>query len=213
MPEDLGPLFAEKPEFHHLWMLGVAAAAIAIAIVLVGLVRGRVSREWGLIGFVVLPGIVLLVANLELLNRTQGSGFCGSCHEPMAPLLASLKEDNGSLASFHYRTGAIKGDTACYTCHSGYGLLGDMNAKRAGLTHMWHELWGSYTYPLAMNRPFDIDACLQCHRHSAKFRAVPFHTDPDTQRMLVAREMSCTGACHPSAHPAEALNGPGTKKP
>ena len=44
---------------------------------------------------------------------------------------------------------------------------------------MWHELRGSYEYPLAMNRPFDIDACLDCHRHAPRFRAVPAHTDPE----------------------------------
>ena len=77
---------------------------------------------------------------------------------------------------------------------------------------MWHELRGTYEYPLAMRRPFDIDSCLDCHRHAPKFRAVEAHMDPDLQKALVAREMSCTGACHPSAHPPEALNGSGTKR-
>lgn len=212
MGEELGPLFAAKPQIHLLWGLGIAATAVAFGFALFALLRGRVSGEVGLFGLVGMPGVALLIANLVILDRSQEVVFCGSCHEPMAPLVASMKTPNESLASIHYQSGAIKGETACYTCHSGYGLAGDFAAKSAGLRHMWHELWGSYRYPLALNKPFDIDSCLDCHRHSPKFRAVPFHTDPDIQKALVSREMSCTGACHPSAHPAEALNGSGTKK-
>jgi hypothetical protein len=41
---------------------------------------------------------------------------------------------------------------------------------------------------------------------------VPFHNDPDTQKQLASGELTCTGACHPSAHPPEALNGSGGKR-
>jgi hypothetical protein len=212
MESDLGPLFVEHPEFHLLWIVALFAAAVAVATALYAVVRGQVSRELGLAGLVLVPGVAVLLSNVEVVDRSQEMRFCGSCHEPMAPLMAAVLEDNGSLASIHYQSGAIKGNTACYTCHSGYGLLGDLNAKRAGLRHMWHEYWRSYEYPLAMNRPFDIGACLDCHRHAPKFQAVPLHTDPDTQTALASRELSCTGACHPSAHPSEALNGSGTAR-
>jgi hypothetical protein len=211
MEAELGPLFVDKTEVHLLWIVAAIAAAAAIGFAVYAFVRGNVSRELGLAGLVVVPGVALLLANLEVVDRSKEMPFCGSCHEPMAPLVTSVIEANGSLASNHYQSGAIKGDTACYTCHSGYGLLGDIKAKRAGLGHMWHELWGSYDYPLAMNRPFDIDACLDCHRHAPKFRAVSVHTDPETQKLLASRELSCAGACHPSAHPPEALNGSGGK--
>jgi hypothetical protein len=212
MGGELGPLFEAKPHLHLLWIFGLSAAALAAGIALRALIRGQVSRELGLTGLVVIPGFALVIANLDLLDRSTETHFCGSCHEPMAPIVASLSAPGESLASIHYQSGAIKGETACYTCHSGYGLSGDFAAKLAGLSHMWHELWGSYEYPLALKRPFDIDACLDCHQHAPKFQAVVFHLDPDTQKALVAREMSCTGACHPSAHPAEARNAPGTKR-
>jgi cytochrome c-type protein NapC len=212
MESAFGPLFVDKPQIHLLWILALIAAAAAIGLAAYALIRGHVAAELGLLGLVVAPAVAVLLSNLEVVNRSQELEFCGSCHEPMAPLVAAVIEPNGSLASIHYQSGAISGDTACYTCHSGYGILGDFAAKRAGIGHMWHELRGSYDYPLAMNRPFDIDACLDCHRHAPKFRAVPTHTDPDTQKMLVSRELSCTGACHPSAHPPEALNGSGTAR-
>jgi hypothetical protein len=212
MGDKLGPLFAGKPELHLVEGIALAASAVVVAIALYALVRGRVSRELGLAGLVVIPGFVLLLANLEVLDRSKEVRFCGSCHEPMAPLVAAVVGANDSLASIHYQGGAISTSTACYTCHSGYGLLGDFAAKRAGLVHMAHALFGTYEYPLALKRPFDIDSCLDCHRHAPKFRAVEAHHDKDLQQLLVKREMSCTGTCHPAAHPAEALNGSGTKK-
>ena len=209
MEAELGPLFVDKPELHLLGSVALVATLAALAFGAYALVRGNVSRELGLAGLVATPLVALLLANLEIVERSKQVRFCGSCHEPMAPLVTSLVEADDSLASIHYQSGAIESDSACYTCHSGYGLFGDLSAKRSGLAHMWHELWGSYDYPLAMNRPFDIDACLDCHRHAPKFRAVSVHMDAGTQKLLASREMSCTGLCHPSAHPPEALNGAG----
>jgi hypothetical protein len=209
--EDLGPLFATQTGIHLVWFVALAAAAVAIGVALYALVRGRVSREVGLAGLALVPGFALLLANLELLDHSKDVRFCGSCHEPMAPLVASMIHPTDSLASIHYRAAPSRVRRLRYTCHSGYGLLGDVAAKRAGLTHMWHQLRGSYEYPLAMRRPFDIDACLGCHRHAPRFRAVEAHMDKDLQAALVAHEMSCTGACHPAAHPPDALNGSGTK--
>lgn len=210
--EDLGTLLLDRPQVHLLWIVGTLAAAVAIGCAVYALVRGQVSAEFGLAGLVLVPGFVLLIANLVVLDRSKEVQFCGSCHEPMSPLVASLVQANGTLASNHYRSGAVKSDTACYTCHSGYGLLGDVAAKRAGVSHMWHEFWGSYEYPLAMRAPFDIDSCLDCHGHTPRFRAVPSHTDANIQERLASRELSCTGTCHPSAHPASALNGSGAKR-
>ena len=211
MAEDLGPLFATQPGIHVVFYVALAAAAVAIVAAFWALLRGSISRELGLAGLVLVPGFALLLANLELLDRSKDTHFCGSCHEPMAPVVASVVNPTDSLASIHYQSGAVPGETACYTCHSGYGLLGDVAAKRAGLNHMLHELRGSYEYPLAMRRPFDIGSCLGCHRHAPKFRAVEAHRDKDLQTALVSGEMTCTGTCHPAAHPAEALNGSGTR--
>lgn len=209
MGGELGPLFAARHEPHLLWIVGLAAVALAACFALSALLRGRMSRELGLVGLAVAPLLALGLAGVDLANRSTEVRFCGSCHEPMAPVVASVLAPGESLASLHYQSGAVKASTACYACHSGYGIQGDFAAKLVGLRHMWRELWGTYRYPLALKKPFDIDACLECHAHTPKFRAVSFHTDPDTQALLVARQLSCTGACHPSAHPAESLNGPG----
>ena len=81
--------------------------------------------ELGLVGLVVVPGIALLLANLEIVEPIPGGAVLRLVPRADGALVqASLIEANGSLASIHYQSGAIKGDTACYTCHSGYGLAG-----------------------------------------------------------------------------------------
>lgn len=211
MGGDLGPLFVARPQLHLLWLMGVAAVSLAAASALAALIRGKVSREFGLFGLAVVPGFALLVANLDLVEHSKDVRFCGSCHGPMAPLVAAVVSPNETLASIHYQSGAVPSSTACFTCHSGYGLAGDVEAKLSGLGHMWHELRGSYTYPLAMKGPFDIGSCLECHLHAPSFQAVPSHMDPAVQKDLVSHVLSCTGSCHPAAHPLEALNGSGSK--
>jgi len=125
----------------------------------------------------------------------------------MTPVLKSLQSNDGSLASTHYARGLVPHDEACFTCHSGYGIWGGVDAKMAGVRHMTHSVTGNYPIPLAKNGPFDIDSCLGCHAFASNFRAVEAHRDPDLQQQLVTRELSCTGACHPAAHPPEALMG------
>src|SRR5262249_62138001 len=95
----------------------------------------------------------------------------------------------------------------CHTCHSGCGIWGTFGAKRAGVMHMVRSLTGRYALPIELEGTFDINSCLGCHAGAASFRAVTAHQDPDLQAALLSRTMSCTGACHPAAHPEDALTG------
>jgi hypothetical protein len=131
--------------------------------------------------------------------------FCGSCHV-MTPIVESLK-DNESLASIHFVSGRVPHDEACYTCHSGYGIWGGINAKKAGVMHMVHAVNGNYDLPLKLADRFDISSCLNCHAQAERFRVVEAHQPLDVQEALMSGEMSCTGLCHPSAHPESALWG------
>ena len=140
---------------------------------------------------IAVPAIVLLV--IGLFGRRR--------------LPAALASDKESLASIHYRRGLVPHDEACYTCHSGYGIWGTMDAKMAGVMHMVRTLTGDYTLPIELHGTFDIGSCLNCHATSPAFRDVKDHQDPEVQKALLSHEMSCTGVCHPEAHPASALTG------
>ena len=208
MDAETSPLFTHPAELGEpiFWLLPVALALVAAGICIVALVRGRLPATALATGLVFLPVLAFGLGNAILMERSKATEFCVSCHV-MEPILASASSEDGSLAARHLTLGAVPRGTACYTCHSGYGLWGGVDAKRAGVGHMIHTIRGDYDLPLALNTPYNIDACLACHAESRPFREQAVHQDPGIQEALLARQMSCTGACHPAAHPPEALNG------
>jgi hypothetical protein len=202
---DLGPLFQTPDDPHYLWIVGCAVALLAIAVLLIGLLRGRLPT------LLVLPALLLPVAAygigfLYMAEESKKVEFCGSCHEPMSALVKSVREDDDALSSLHYRRGRVPRDTACYQCHSGYGIWGAVGAKRAGLMHMLATVTGSYELPLEARR-FDINSCLGCHAHTEDFRAEEDHQDPEVQSELLTGKIGCAGECHEVAHPETALWG------
>jgi hypothetical protein len=205
--EELGPLFIHPHRPDGFWILILVVSLPTIAACLLVLWRGQLPDALTSSFLLLLPLVTYVLGNMNLADASQQVEFCGSCHESMSPLLESLQSDDVTLAGLHCQRGAVSHKTACYSCHSGYGLSGDMTAKFAGLRHMIHTATGSAVFPLSLNRPFDIDACLACHAEAAPFRAVEAHRDPGLQEALVGRDMGCTGACHVTAHPADALNG------
>ncbi len=205
--EDLGPLFAHPYEPGLFWIVVLVVSSLTIAVCLWVLVRGQLPPALSTAFLVLLPLVAYLLGDIHLMNESKRASYCGSCHESMSPLLETMREDDSTLAGIHYQSGAVSFKTACYTCHSGYGLTGDVSAKLAGVQHMLHSALGTENYPLKLRRPFNIDSCLDCHAEAKPFQAVEVHRDPGIQQALVSREMGCTGACHPSAHPSVALNG------
>ena len=206
--EPLGPLFAGPPAAHGIhWsaIFAIALGCAATALLLWRIVRGYVAPGFATAG-VLLPIAAYGFASLYMLEGSKQVTFCGSCHV-MTPLLKSVESNDGSLASVHYARGLVPHEDACFTCHSGYGIWGGVDAKMAGVMHMVRTVTGWYTLPITHNGPFDIDSCLGCHAFAPSFRAVEAHQDPDLQKQLLSRQMGCTGICHPAAHPESALNG------
>jgi hypothetical protein len=208
-PTPTGPLFVSppiEPSIDWLRLLPVIVAVPAAAILLWGLLRGRLSPSAG-VAALVLPTAAYGLGMLMVMERSKDTQFCGSCHV-MTPIVESLQAtDESSLAAIHYTRGLVPTGEACYTCHSGYGIWGTVDAKKAGMMHMLRTLTGRYELPIKLHGTFDIDSCLGCHAGAASFRAVEAHQDPELQKSLLDHTLTCTGMCHPSAHPAEALTG------
>lgn len=202
------PLFVGPPAAHGIhWIavLAIVVGGIAAILLLWALIRGRLPPPYAAAA-VLLPIGAYGLASLHMLESSKEVSFCGSCHV-MTPIMNSLQGNDESLASIHYTRGLVPHDNACFICHSGYGIWGGVDAKMAGVMHMVHTVTGSYTLPIKHNGPFDIDSCLGCHAFAPSFRAVEAHQDPDLQKQLLSRELSCTGVCHPAAHPEAALGG------
>ena len=206
-PEDLGPLFHRPADPHYLWILGASLVAGCVFSAVVGLIRGRASLAAAAVGLVVLPVFSYVIGYLFLMEESKRVEFCGSCHQPMSPIVAALQTDTESLSSIHWRAGAVDHATACYQCHSGYGIWGAVGAKRAGMNHMLRTIMGDYEFPIEKKGPFDVASCLGCHAETEKFRIAEDHQDRDMQEALLSGEEGCLGDCHPAAHPESALNG------
>jgi ferredoxin len=205
--EELGPLFVHPQSQEGSWSLVLLFSTATIALASIALVRGRLPVALSSSGLLLLPVFAYVLGNIKLLEESKQVEFCGSCHETMSPVVEAMRRDGSTLAGLHFRRGAVSYETACYQCHSGYGVRGDLKAKTAGIKHMLHTVMGSYEFPLVHRGTFDIDSCRDCHAQAIPFREVDSHRDRGVQDALLAGDMSCTGMCHPSAHPPEALTG------
>lgn len=207
-PQTTSPLFVHPGDLTEpiFWLLPVGVALAAAATCVFILVRGKASGAIASAGIVFLPVVTVALTGATLMDRSKKTGFCISCHV-MEPVHRSTLADDGSIASFHVSEGAVPRATSCYSCHSGYGIWGNVGAKRAGFNHMIHTVLGSYDLPLTLRGPYDIDGCLQCHAETRAFRQAGPHRVAEIQEALLRHEMSCTGTCHPAAHPPEALTG------
>ncbi len=202
---DLGPLFELPADPHYLWLAGTLVAGLAIGVLLIGLVRGRFSRAL-LLPALLLPVAAYGIGYLFTLEESKQVEFCGSCHVTMSPLVKALDEDTDSLASVHWQRGAVSHVDACYQCHSGYGIWGDVDAKIAGVMHMVRTVTGSYEFPIAAKH-FNVNSCLGCHAQAVGFREIEEHRDPEIQQELLSGESGCAEDCHEVAHPESALWG------
>src|SRR6266513_5948079 len=79
----------------------------------------------------------------------------------------SLHDALPTLVSKHFQNRWIP-DDQCYTCHTGYGLSGNIQAKIGGLSHVTHEYFTGVPKEIKIHRPFNVDTCLHCHGESAK---------------------------------------------
>lgn len=205
--EALGPLFVHPESPGRLWILIVGFSVATMVLAMIALIRGRMPAALSSSGLLLLPLFTYVLGDLLVLEESKKVAFCGSCHETMQPIVNAMRSDGDTLAASHYQRGAVPHDTACYSCHSGYGIWGDVSAKLAGVSHMVKTVTRNYTFPLEPAQAFDISSCLDCHAAAVPFRAVEVHGDPDIQQSLLSGEMGCSGVCHAAAHPPEALNG------
>ncbi len=189
----------------------VLVAAPAVVVLVLGLIRGRLKPIQGLAAIVVFPVAAFAVGNLILMERAQDVRFCASCHV-MVPVVESAREGRDSLAALHFE-GAFPVETGCYECHSGYGIWGTLDAKVAGVKHMWVTLTGTVEYPIEIYGEYDHQACLVCHGSASDFVDAAIHRTEDVAAALDAGQMSCAGTCHPVAHPASALSAPSEEPP
>lgn len=162
------------------------------------------ARVAMLIGFLVLSPLAYVVNAGLAITGAKPVSFCGSCHVMDGYVEDLRNPDSEHLASLHYQFRWIN-DHQCYTCHSDYGLFGDVQAKLAGLRHVWFYTVGGYEVPLKIRGTYNNQRCLFCHGPVKSYREVPEHEKNEAK--IATSEQSCIGgSCHVSPHPKAAAN-------
>jgi nitrate/TMAO reductase-like tetraheme cytochrome c subunit len=210
----LGAVRAAEPEaryqppraFAHSWtktfnfaLIGTAAGLILYTLLLRRNRLGETASKWMLLtGVCLLPVPVMLLSTAVGLEQSKEVQFCASCHVKR-PFIDDLRNPaSKTLAALHYKNRYIQREQ-CYRCHTDYGILGTMEAKKAGLGHIWKEASGSYTLPVKMSKPYNFAICLDCHAESARFNKEAAHDG--VVKDTVAGKGTCLD-CHDAPHPA-----------
>jgi len=192
--------------FAHDWgkAIGLSLVAVAALLILYTLIFRRkrlqeTSSKWMLfLGICVIPAPVMFLSTAVGLEQSKNVEFCNSCHV-MKPFTDDLKDPaSKTLAAIHYQNRYIQREH-CYRCHTDYGILGTMEAKKAGLGHVWKAGTKSYTLPIKMNKPYNFAICLDCHADSAKFNKEAAHDG--VIKETAEGKGNCLD-CHDAPHPA-----------
>jgi nitrate/TMAO reductase-like tetraheme cytochrome c subunit len=178
---------------------GIGAAVLLVLFLLRrGPWHGTPAAKWTLlVGLLVLPGMTMISGNVVGFHNTKQS--CSQCHT-MDPWVADMKDPQSkTMAANHYRNRWINEDQ-CYTCHTGYGLAGNVNAKLSGLSHVIHYYFTGVPDEIRIKRPIPAATCLHCHEGTPKYLKVDQHVDAEMQPKIVSGELSCF-ECHEAPHP------------
>jgi NapC/NirT cytochrome c family, N-terminal region len=165
----------------------------------------KVSETFGkrrlLIVFFVLSPIAYLLSFSSAIEDSKTVEFCHSCHV-MHGYIKDLKDpDSEYLASEHYQHRWIS-ENQCFTCHSDYGLFGNMKAKMTGIRHVWKYYTG-YETPVKLYGTYNNGICLRCHAPVLDFQNEAEHEKHAAD--ILSNKMSCLGMdCHVRPHPEEA---------
>ena len=109
--------------------------------------------------------------------------------------------DSEYLASEHYQNRWVSEDQ-CFTCHSDYGIFGNMKAKIGGIRHVWAYYTG--TRPPSSSTGL-ITTPYAWRRHAP---VIAFQEEEEHEKNaadILSSKMSCLGMdCHVRPHPEEA---------
>ena len=185
----------------NISLLGVVVAMVLIVYVI--LFRRReiatAASQWLLfIGICIMPLPMMLLGTAVGLEQAKDITFCQHCHVMRDFVDDMQSPESDRLAAVHFKNRYIQRNH-CYVCHTDYGLFGTMEAKLAGVGHIWKDTTGSYTMPVKIARPYRFTICLDCHGGSAKFDAVPQHRG--LLPRVLSGEVRCT-SCHRPSHPS-----------
>jgi nitrate/TMAO reductase-like tetraheme cytochrome c subunit len=162
--------------------------------------RGLRERLLVFAGVALLPFSTVALGQGVTVERMQEVKFCQSCHI-MHPWVEGLKDkENPTLSALHVQNRRVNPETACYTCHSDYSLVGPVLTKLRGLRHVYGNYILRHKGEIRMFTPFRNSTCLHCHGGARNFEEHAAHVGVLDQ--LKDESLTCL-TCHGPAHPAQ----------
>lgn len=198
-------MFSGETENVMRWLSGAgltlglgAAAGIVVYFFRTREWRGTAAARWLLlVALFILPGMTMLAGNVVGFHHSKQS--CSQCHT-MDPWIADMMDPKSiTLAAKHYQNRWINEDQ-CFTCHSGYGLGGNIKAKLGGLSHVLHYYITGVPSEIKIHEPFPASTCLHCHADTTKYLKIDQHVDAEMKPKIESGELSCF-ECHAAPHP------------
>ncbi len=201
----------DEPGFAAIRIAAFVACLAAIGLVARATLAQRSgpmepAHRWMLlIGFVVLAPLAYLLNAGLAISGAKSVAFCNSCHVMHGYVKDLQDPDSEHLAAQHFQYRWIN-DHQCYTCHSDYGLFGDVDAKIAGLRHVWFYTLGGYELPLKIRGTYDNQRCLVCHAPVKSYQEIAEH-EKNAATIATSATSCIGGACHVAPHPKAAARG------
>lgn len=190
-----------------LAVLIIAAVLVAIIVARPAVTATRGGKIFAFVALFLLPGLSILAAGTEHIERTKQTTFCLSCHI-MQPYGRSLYVDDPQyVPAAHFQNHRIPVDEACYTCHTDYALYGGVLAKLRGLRHIYIQYLGTPPPPdkITLYTPYNNRECLHCHLGARPFQSNAVHMA--IMDSLKSNDMSCiTSGCHDTIHNIDSLS-------
>lgn len=155
-------------------------------------------------GLIVVPVLALAGASTRMVADMKAVEACASCHVMDRFVSDMFDTTSVTLAARHFRADSMPA-TACYSCHTGYGIFGSVDAKKDGLHHWWRYVTRSWEEPIEMLRRYPNATCLACHPAEPMFAdSIPLHVA--LRDSLEADVVTCF-MCHGEPHARHAVAG------
>lgn len=188
--------------------LVVTAFLIVLVLLRPSVLETRAGKALAFLGWFLLPVLALAFGVEAHMQRAKSTDFCLSCHV-MEPYGESLYiDDSAYLPASHFQNKRVPPEQACYSCHVDYTLFGGVEAKMAGLKHLWVYYVGETPAPeeIELYEPYESSVCLHCHGGARSFEESDFHDGHDGMvAEMLSGEMSCLD-CHDSTHAVDELD-------
>jgi cytochrome c nitrite reductase small subunit len=200
------PAFQQDPVDQYMVRFLSVVILIGGGLVLWSLFRYR-GRDvgaisWGFLiaGTGVFPVMLSGAGTIVALERVRTVQVCGSCHLTMKSYVDDMMNPkSNSLAAVHY-TNRYIAENQCYECHTSYGMLGTLEAKKQGVIDVYKYYTHTFQLPLQLRQPYRDGDCLKCHAGATKWIAA----HEDSQEKIFAGKVTCM-QCHAESHPAHTL--------